>query len=474
MTWRVARKVHMFAVLLIVPTRLFAQALTVGTDPRVELLSIVFHLAGLNEYNQGAIPSYNHDVDKAFGAFRDHPVVRIARDWNAKHGVGFDAVISLAIHLTPPPGLLPREPLTVPGIDLDKRWRSGDLTVFLAALRDFASTTHFETFYSAHRDLYMAADSALAKVVEAQIRLSWFGSFFGQSAHPLFFVVPGMLNGGQNYGPRFTGKDSGSEVWSINGVSGVDSLGRPSFDANLAPLIVHEFAHSFVNPAVAVYADALNASAQMVYDSVAAQMQSQAYSSPLTMVDESIVRAIVVRYRDETEDSAAAAEQLASERRNGFVWLDGLVSELRSYEVSRANYPTFESFLPRLVAYYQRLPADIGAILAAYRANQPRLVESTPRSGDTHVDKMRRTITLRFDRRMTSHVSLNNVPGAPSDAYPPIIPPFTWDSTHTTLTLRLKSLLPSHKYAFEVTGRSFRSIQGYPPVPLDIHFETGP
>ena len=33
-----------------------AQGLDTGTDQRVELLSIIFHLAGSLEYSQGAIP----------------------------------------------------------------------------------------------------------------------------------------------------------------------------------------------------------------------------------------------------------------------------------------------------------------------------------------------------------------------------------------------------------------------------------
>src|SRR5262249_1702982 len=44
----------------------------VTVDPRVELLSIIFHLAGNPEYNQAQVRSYADDVTTHFGPFKDH------------------------------------------------------------------------------------------------------------------------------------------------------------------------------------------------------------------------------------------------------------------------------------------------------------------------------------------------------------------------------------------------------------------
>ena len=56
-----------------------APHVTVSVDPRVELMSILFRLAGNPEYNQGRVPSYVQDVESHFGRFRDHPVVKLAK-----------------------------------------------------------------------------------------------------------------------------------------------------------------------------------------------------------------------------------------------------------------------------------------------------------------------------------------------------------------------------------------------------------
>ena len=49
-------------------------------DPRVELMSLIFRLAGNNEYNQPLSKSpYSKEVDDHFGKFRDHKAVKFAQ-----------------------------------------------------------------------------------------------------------------------------------------------------------------------------------------------------------------------------------------------------------------------------------------------------------------------------------------------------------------------------------------------------------
>src|SRR5512140_123512 len=60
-------------------------------DPRVELMSLLFRLAGNNEYNQPLSKSpYSKEVDDRFGRFRDHKAVKFAQQLRKEHGVSFD------------------------------------------------------------------------------------------------------------------------------------------------------------------------------------------------------------------------------------------------------------------------------------------------------------------------------------------------------------------------------------------------
>ena len=67
-------------------------------DPRVELLSLIFRLAGNSEYNQARVKSYAEDVERQFGTFRGHPVVALATRLRNTQGVSYDACMGMAVH----------------------------------------------------------------------------------------------------------------------------------------------------------------------------------------------------------------------------------------------------------------------------------------------------------------------------------------------------------------------------------------
>jgi hypothetical protein len=82
-----------------------APSLQVKVDPQVELLSLIFRLAGNPEYSQGKVASYTQDADQQFGRFRNHAVVSLAQELRRTRGVSYDAVMSLAVHLRDIEGL---------------------------------------------------------------------------------------------------------------------------------------------------------------------------------------------------------------------------------------------------------------------------------------------------------------------------------------------------------------------------------
>ena len=94
----------------------------VRVDPRVELLSVVFRLAGSPEYSRGRVERYAEAVDAHFGPFRRHSVIAHAKRLRALAGVSFDAVASFSVHLDdamPPGEGMEFEPLPS---RLDQRW----------------------------------------------------------------------------------------------------------------------------------------------------------------------------------------------------------------------------------------------------------------------------------------------------------------------------------------------------------------
>ncbi len=77
------------------------------------------------------------------------------------------------------------------------------------------------------------------------------------------------------------------------------------------------------------------------------------------------------------DGAAAARAETQLQRGLGFVWMDELVDLLADYEKSRAAYPTFSAFAPRLVAYYNDLAPRIERVRDAYESHRPRIIRTS-------------------------------------------------------------------------------------------------
>ena len=62
------------------------ERIQVAVDPRVELLCIIFRLAGNPEYNKAPACPYVRDVEARFGPFKDHAAVQMARTLRRRRG----------------------------------------------------------------------------------------------------------------------------------------------------------------------------------------------------------------------------------------------------------------------------------------------------------------------------------------------------------------------------------------------------
>lgn len=326
--------------------------LRIHVDARVELLSLIFRLAGNSEYNQARVKSYAEDAERRFGTFREHPVVALAAELRNTQGVSYDACMGMAVHLTDPGDLQFRTPLVPWPEALDRRWTVKSSGDFLTAARQFVKDAGFNDFIAKHRALYQTTESRLKKLLEQEAHLEWFRDFFGEKANVAFAVIPGMLNGGSCYGAHFRAAGGQEELFCILGVWQTDPEGLPEFTSGMVETVVHEFCHSYVNPLIDRRWDDLRAPAQILYKPVAQKMRSQAYGEPATMLRESLVRACGVRYACRFEGIKAAAEAVRREKSRGFLWAQALSDLLGDYEAHRDRYPTLAAFSPRLVAFF--------------------------------------------------------------------------------------------------------------------------
>lgn len=326
-----------------------AQEVNVRVDPRIELLSAVFRLAGRQEYQMTRVPRWSAAVDSHFSAFRDHPVVAMTR----RLRFGFFIPMNLAIHLSEPPALDERSPFPA-STSLHGRWTQfpDSTRAYLNLLRDFARTTQFSTFLASNRALADSARSRLARVTDT-IDRAWIERFWGSASAGNFLLVAALTNGAANYGQSFVPSTGMPEAYAIIGAGRVDSAGFPLFDASDLPTILHEMQHPYVTPLIEAHAAAFREFGDSLYAPVAPQMRQQFYGSWDAMLNEALVRAAVPRYYLAHGDSALARRMVDDEVRGGFVWTPALVDLFGDYESNRASYPSMRDFMPRIVTFFR-------------------------------------------------------------------------------------------------------------------------
>jgi hypothetical protein len=334
--------------------------LRVVVDPRVELISTIFRLAGNPEYCMGRVESYTKDVDKHFGQFRTHPAVKLAQKLRKARGVSYDACMSMAVHITDTEKCEERVPFDPRPETLERRWQVNDAREFLAAVRQFVKDTNFNEFIATHRSLYETTKSRMKDCLEKNAHMEWFDEYFGSRPEASFTLAIGLLNGPGNYGARCCTVDGKEELYCILGAWMTDDKGLPAFNQSMLGTVVHEFSHSYVNPLTAKYKTEVDKYAKL-FDPIAGRMRAQAYPAWETCVNEHIVRALTTRYSYLKVGEDAGDKSLQNERQRSFFYVPALCDSLKYYENNREKYKTFAQFYPELIKVFEDLSKqDLG------------------------------------------------------------------------------------------------------------------
>ena len=448
-----------------------ARSLRVVVDPRVELLSLIFRLAGNPEYNMARVESYAGDAEKQFGRFRSHAVVTLAQELRGTQGVSYDAVMSMAVHLTDAGHLTLKLPLQPWPESLDQRWTAPDVSNFLAAAGQFVNVSSFQEFIEQHRPLYQTTVARMQALMEKEAQLEWFDAYFGPRSQAGFTVALGLLNGGGCYGPHFRAADGREELYCVLGVWQTDKQGLPEFTHDAMGTVVHEFCHSYANPLIGRHQAELGASGDELFEHVAERMRSQAYGNGHTLLCESLVRACTVRYMRRYEGEDAAKRAIQDEKRKGFLWMQEMSDLLGEYEAHRAQYPTLEDFSPRLVAFFAESAKNIAKAQTDLAGKRPKVVSMIPANGAQDVDPGLTAIQVVFDRPMAGK-SWSLVGGGPH--CPEAGKGAHFDAQRKTWTVPLK-LKPDWSYEFMLNSESydaFRSEEGVALEPVSVTFKT--
>lgn len=421
-------------------------------DRRVELMSIVARLAGLEEYQTGQVAVYTDSVDRWFAPYKEHPAVRFVRKLHEKKGLGYDALPIMGVYLTELPTVEERLPLT--RTQPEDRWGIKDGRKFIRLLGDFYREARCEEFFEGQDSLFRAVGKAFEQVFD-EVDTDWFTRFFGEGTQGGMVPIVGMAFGPCNYGGSIVYPDSTVDQYAFMGSWNMRD-GKLVFPREVfLSTIIHEFNHSFVNPVQEAVPE-LKEPANALFETQADLMRRSAYPRGRHVVNETFVRAAVIRYLMEHADSAAVARAMREEIGRHFIWMPEAVELLGEYEANRDRYPDYRSFMPRVVEWCARTAAQFDTIRARREAEEERYKESCLKvvavepfgNGAQEVDPDLTEITIRFDRPLVGRgISFNYGPGGEKTV--PSIIGWKYSADKTAFTFQTK-LEPGHDYEFVV------------------------
>jgi hypothetical protein len=264
----------------------------------------------------------------------------------------------MAVHLTDANELNALVPFEPHPAKLDHRWQAKEAEKFLEKARQFAKDSNFAGFSNKHKALYEETEKALKYTIQQHAHLEWFDEFFGPQSNVNFHIVLGMTNGPSSYG-AFAVVNGRQYIYSIIGVWMLDYFGKPVFDESIVETLIHELCHSYTNPIVDKFTSKLESAGKKLHFEVKQQMRRMAYRKWKTMMYEYIVRVCVIQYYRRYQTPRDVKRLLRYELSKGFIDMRELDEVVSKYESKRDKYPTFESFFPRIVEFFNKLSKDL-------------------------------------------------------------------------------------------------------------------
>ncbi len=440
-------------------------------DDRVELLTIMARLADFNEYTKNVLTDYSNDIDKHFLKHKNHPAIVLMKKLREEEGLGYDAVMHMAVLLSPSPELAPRIEFTteIP----DGRWGDTETALkFVGLLQQFYKDSNFEGFFKSHNEFYAVAEERFQKVLD-QVDFSWFSSFYGIPTDGIDFHFYIRLQTGGNYGPEVKISDNEKDIYAILSTTETDEKNMPLYSQSRLPVVIHEFSHSFINPIFFENIETFKPSGEVIFEAVQKELQNMGYGNWESIVIESMVRAAVIRYRiDHETDVNEAYDRIITEQNFGFLWTDELVALLGAYAHNRQTYKQFDTFLPVLIGFFEDLKTRVSREVYEFDQRIPHVLHVLPVSdGSNQISPKTNELIVTFDKPIKARESYAIVVKENGNESTSTILDTQLNEDGVSLMIKVK-LNPKSEYQFKLSGTKFTTLEGYRMKDYILKFTT--
>ena len=310
----------------------------------VELMGLIWRLAGSYEYNLCEVSSISRSADTYFASMINHRAVTLAKQY-MRGNVNHDAVTAYGNQLfINELGVISFDSNYLEGSDASfDRWSEQQKIDMLVAVRDFYEVSNFHDWFVSTLTEQQQAIASFKSI--CNLDYTWFDSYYGTNEKISSRIILSFMIGGHNYGLSLKRADGTFLLTPVLGGLAQHS-GSVIFYGDMN-LIVHEFSHPYCNPLIDANWAAIEKKANEVYEKVGSIMASNAYSI-VSMMYETLVRASAIRYMMSHNMEDLAEQTTTNEVMGGFIMVRKLVEILEKYEQS-TKYATLADFMPEIV-----------------------------------------------------------------------------------------------------------------------------
>ncbi|MBQ5720196.1 MAG: DUF4932 domain-containing protein [Alistipes sp.] len=320
----------------------------------VELMGLLWRLAGAEEFNKCQVSSVANSADSYFAPFKNHKAVELAKQYK-RAGFGNSRVAQYGIQIIiNNKGEIIFDPDYLEGSnDSFESWGDKRKNDMLAAVNDFYKESKFHDWFLSTLPEQEQAIASFMSI--CNFDYTWLDSFYGNTDKLSSRIILNFMSGTGGFGNKLTRKDGtlllSPVIGSLRQENGVVRY------ANDVHHIVHEFSHPFCNPLIDAHWNSIARKVNEVFYKVS-DILEQSYPDAYHLIKECLVRASVIRYMISHNNQGLANQRLALEESRGFLFVRPIVKALEKREKEADKYPTLADFMPEIVTAINNFDPD--------------------------------------------------------------------------------------------------------------------
>jgi hypothetical protein len=446
------------------------KSLKAELDERIELMSVVSHISGIEGYQSIQLRNYDKEIDKYFKPYLKDSLILYTKELNKETEIAYDAMMTMAVHLQIKNNQVEWKENIVSNSLSDVRWKDKS-EKYVRLLSKFYQTSKFHQFYQQHQPMYEKT-IALYDTLFNDLDLAWFSNFIGLSVPNQYHFVIGFSIEGGGYGSHVTYKNGVNDIYSIVSIS-TDKNGNPIADKWVSEATVHEFFHFYCNPLIDQNYALMEKSMNLVKELTKDSLLPTFYSDPQIIGYETFVRACTILYFIEHNmPEEEVAKRILQDQALGFVLEPLFVKALKQYQLSRDRYKTLADFMPALSE--QINAGNPKMLYDEVMAKFPRITSISIINGDKNVDPALQELKIIFDQPMLDWINgwEVRVGGLINKVNLPEITEYTWDKkSQKELVIHFK-LKPYKNYLFKFHKQTQAKNGLYSREVFDLKFKT--